>query len=204
MPKSTFFNLNSKKREKIEKALKKEFSKNTFEKASISNIIEEAEIPRGSFYQYFEDKEDALKYIIEEFLNDEKEEIKKLLIQNAGDIFATTLDLYAYFVNKSYNETEIKLFQNIINKLRSENVNIYKDIKLEKFTELKDINKNTCYINTNLLNIENNDDIEYMLRILTCVLRAELIDVIHKKVSKEEGKEELFRQIEILKKGMTK
>ena len=114
MPKSTFYNLNKEKREKIEKALKNEFTKHTFEKASISNIIEEAKIPRGSFYQYFEDKEDALKYIIEDFVNDEKEKIKELLIQNKGDIFLTTLDLYSYFVDKNYHEKEVKLFQNII------------------------------------------------------------------------------------------
>ena len=188
MPKSTFYNLNNEKREKIEKALKNEFSRNTFEKTSISNIIEEAQIPRGSFYQYFEDKEDALKYIIENFLNDEKEQIERLLIQNKGDIFLTTLDLYSYFVDKNYNESEIKLFQNIINKLRNENVNVYKNIRLKKFTDLKEMDKSNCYINTSLLAIENDEDIEYMLRILTCILRAEIIDVIRKKVSKEERK----------------
>ncbi len=188
MPKATFYNLNEEKREKIKKALKKEFTKHTFEKASISNIIEEANIPRGSFYQYFEDKEDALKYIIEDFLNDEKEKIKELLIQNEGDIFSTTIDLYSYFVEKNYHETEVKLFQNIINKLRNENVNIYKNIKLKKFTDLKDTDKNNCYINTGLLSIQSDEDIEYMLRILTCILRAEVIDVMHKKVSKEERK----------------
>ena len=183
MPKSTFYNLNEEKREKIKRALKKEFTKHTFEKASISNIIEEAKIPRGSFYQYFEDKEDALKYIIEDFLNDEKEEIKKLLIQNEGDIFSTTIALYSYFVDRNYHDSEVKLFQNIINKLRNDNVNIYKNIKFKKFT--KDIDKSNCYINTNLLAIENDEDMEYMLRILTCILRAELIDVMRKKVSKE-------------------
>ena len=186
MPKSTFYNLNNEKREKIEKALKNEFTRNTFEKASISNIIEEAQIPRGSFYQYFEDKEDALKYIIENFLNDEKKQIERLLIQNEGNIFSTTLDLYSYFVDKNYNESEIKLFQNIINKLRNENVNIFKDIK--QFKDLRDIDKTNCYINTNMLNIENEKDIEYMLRIITCILRAEIIDVMLKKVSKEKRK----------------
>lgn len=188
MPKSTFYNLNEEKREKIKKALKNEFTKHTFEKASISNMIEEANIPRGSFYQYFEDKEDALKYIIEDFLNDEKEKIKEFLIQNEGNIFLTTLDLYSYFVDKNYHEDEVQLFQNIINKLRNENVNIYKNIQLKKFTDLKNMDKDNCYINTSLLSIENNEDIEYMLRILTCILRAELIDVIHKKVSKEKRK----------------
>ena len=61
MPKQTFFNLKEEKKKKIEKALIKEFSNNTFEKASISNIIAEANIPRGSFYQYFESKEDLLR-----------------------------------------------------------------------------------------------------------------------------------------------
>ena len=188
IPKSTFYNLNEEKREKIKKALKNEFTKHTFEKASISNMIEEANIPRGSFYQYFEDKEDALKYIIEDFLNDEKEKIKEFLIQNEGDIFLTTLDLYSYFVDKNYHEKEVKLFQNIINKLRNENVNIYKNIKLKKFADLKNMDKDNCYINTSLLSIENDEDIEYMLRILTCILRAEIIDVMHKKVSKEKRK----------------
>ncbi len=192
MPKSTFYNLNKEKREKIEKALKNEFTKHTFEKASISNIIEEAKIPRGSFYQYFEDKEDALKYIIEDFVNDEKEKIKELLIQNKGDIFLTTLDLYSYFVDKNYHEKEVKLFQNIINKLRNENVNIYKNIKLKKFTDLKDNEKRNCYINTSLLAIENEEDIQYMLRILTCILRAEIMDVMQKKVSKEKRKRRII------------
>ena len=35
MPKSTFYNLNDEKREKIEKALRNEFSKNIFEKTSL-------------------------------------------------------------------------------------------------------------------------------------------------------------------------
>lgn len=192
MPKSTFYNLSEDKKQKIEEAIKEEFSKHSANKVSISNIIEKAGIPRGSFYQYFEDKDDALKYIIGNFLNDEKKQIKKLLIEHDGDIFYTTLDLYSYFIDRSYNETEVKLFQNIINKLRNENVNIYKDIKRSEFTKIKNMDKDNCCINTSQLNIQNEDDIEYMLRILTCILRAEIIDVMHKKVSKEERKRSII------------
>ena len=132
MPKITFFNLNIEKREKIKKAIINEFSKHTIAKASISNIVEEAQIPRGSFYQYFEDKEDALKYIIDEFINIEKEEIK------------------------------------------------------------------------NSLKINNEEDLKYMMKILTVVIRASIIDVITKKKSEEKAQEELQKQIEILKHGMIK
>ena len=48
----------------IEKALKTEFSRGSFEEASVSNIVTNAQIPRGSFYQYFESKEDLLRFYI--------------------------------------------------------------------------------------------------------------------------------------------
>ena len=74
MPKDTFYHLNIQKRERIEKALEKEFSRTSFEKASISKIIKEANIPRGSFYQYFEDKEDAIQYMVEKYFKRNKGE----------------------------------------------------------------------------------------------------------------------------------
>ena len=69
MPKDTFMNLNEEKREKVEKAMEKEFARATFEKASVSRIVKDAEIPRGSFYQYFEDKEDAIRYIVQKHIS---------------------------------------------------------------------------------------------------------------------------------------
>ena len=117
MPKQTFFNLKEEKKEKIEKALIKEFSNNTFEKASISNIIAEANIPRGSFYQYFEDKEDAIYYIINKYLEKEKNRIYQYLLKNKGDIFETAINIYedtAKITEKNENE---ELFKNILQEL---------------------------------------------------------------------------------------
>lgn len=64
MPKDTFLNLSEDKKNKIINAAKKEFARVPIEEASIKNIVEEAEIARGSFYQYFESKEDLLEYIL--------------------------------------------------------------------------------------------------------------------------------------------
>ena len=58
VPKPTFLNLSKEKQELLITAAKKEFSRVPLNGASISNIIKDAGIPRGSFYQYFEDKED--------------------------------------------------------------------------------------------------------------------------------------------------
>ena len=61
MPKETFVKLPEEKKDKIIKAAKKEFARVPFEQTSIKNIGEDADIARGSFYQYFESKEDLLR-----------------------------------------------------------------------------------------------------------------------------------------------
>ena len=61
MPKETFLKLPEEKKHKIIKAAKKEFERVPFEQTSIKNIANDAEIARGSFYQYFERKEDLLR-----------------------------------------------------------------------------------------------------------------------------------------------
>lgn len=202
MPKITFFNLNIEKREKIKKAIINEFSKHTIAKASISNIVEEAQIPRGSFYQYFEDKEDALKYIIDEFIKIEKEEIKNSLKINNGDIFKTSIDIFKYVSKKSYNDTDMMLCNNIIQKLKEENVNIFEGINCKSMYQANKDNGNI--INTNILKINNEEDLKYMMKILTVVIRSSIVDVITKKKSEEKAQEELQKQIEILKQGMIK
>ena len=58
MPSSTFLNLPAEKQEKLLEAATREFSHRPFNEASINQIIKEAGIPRGSFYMYFQDKED--------------------------------------------------------------------------------------------------------------------------------------------------
>ena len=84
MPKDTFLNLSEDKKNKIINAAKKEFARVPIEEASIKNIVEEAELARGSFYQYFESKEDLLKYILnskaknlEAFLKQSLQETKR-------------------------------------------------------------------------------------------------------------------------------
>ena len=64
MPKETFLKLSREKQQKVIHSAKKEFARVPIQEVSIKNIVEDAEIARGSFYQYFESKEDLLSYII--------------------------------------------------------------------------------------------------------------------------------------------
>lgn len=75
MPTETFFNLNPYKRNRITQAAIDEFATYSYNEAKLSRIIRNADIPRGSFYQYFTDKLDLYKYLFELIA---KEKIKYL------------------------------------------------------------------------------------------------------------------------------
>ncbi len=64
MPTKVFFNLNEEKQKKIINASILEFSNYALEEVQVKRIVEEAKIPRGSFYQYFEDIEDLFCYVL--------------------------------------------------------------------------------------------------------------------------------------------
>ena len=200
MPKSTFYNLSEDKKQKIEEAIKEEFSKHSANKVSISNIIEKAGIPRGSFYQYFEDKDDALKYIINKFIEVENKEIEELLIKNEGDIFQTSVDIFEYILGKNSDKKERILCKNIIEELKNENTNMFEKFKAKDKFKIRKEN----LINVENMRLESEEDLKYILKILSTVIRTEIINVMREKKTKEEAKKDLLKQIEILKRGMEK
>lgn len=65
MPNQTFFNLPEKKRNKLTEIAIAEFATYDYNSASISRIVADAKIAKGSFYQYFQDKKDLYLHLVE-------------------------------------------------------------------------------------------------------------------------------------------
>jgi len=76
MPKDTFNNLPTDKRNQILDLAIEEFAAHPYKVASISNIVRKAGIAKGSFYQYFEDKQALYRYLVE-ISTDEKLKLVK-------------------------------------------------------------------------------------------------------------------------------
>ena len=74
MPFQTFFNLPQDKQESIVSAAIDEFYDYGYQKASIARIVEATGIARGSFYQYFENKQDIYRYLILDVIGGRKHE----------------------------------------------------------------------------------------------------------------------------------
>ncbi len=85
MPTNTFINLSIDKQKRIYEAAVNEFARVRYDGVKLSNIIKEAKIPRGSFYQYFEDKYDLYTYVFDE--------IAKQKIEFMGDLMARMNDM---------------------------------------------------------------------------------------------------------------
>ena len=66
MPKSTFINLKAEKREDFLEAALAEFSLKGFHGASLTQLVKNLGIAKGSLYQYFHDKEEIYLYLLTE------------------------------------------------------------------------------------------------------------------------------------------
>lgn len=101
MPTSTFFRLPEEKRQRLIDAAVAEFSQTTFSDVSINKIILSAHIPRGSFYQYFEDKDDLFRYLIGEMRDYFYKALMEILDEAGGDLFSVSIQAYDRFMSPS-------------------------------------------------------------------------------------------------------
>ncbi len=66
MPKQTFHNLPKEKKKRILKGAKEAFSESHYNEVTIDTIVKNSKISKGSFYQYFYDKDDLFKYMFQD------------------------------------------------------------------------------------------------------------------------------------------
>jgi len=100
MPTETFFRLPEEKRQKVLAAIYGEFSSYSFDQVSINRIVQHADIPRGSFYQYFKDKNDLFFYLLSTFSEQVLERTGQLLAACGGDVFSVIPELFDWIVQK--------------------------------------------------------------------------------------------------------
>ena len=135
-----------------------------FDDVSINQIIKIADIPRGSFYQYFEDKQDMLQYLLIDYQKQMQCYALASLKQNGGDLFQMFLDIldftYAFITEEKNNA----FFRNVFADIRV-NINFFGQQAVGNtyggfVTEL------LPFINTHTLDIRKEEDFSNMLGIL--------------------------------------
>ena len=122
MPSERFYRLSEEKRKMICEAAIKEFARVTIDKVSINQIIKNANISRGSFYTYFEDKWDVLAYIFEDSHQKFVALMKLSLENNEGNLWMAFQDVMEAMLSFCSKRSNFEFLKNIMAHVNSDDM----------------------------------------------------------------------------------
>ena len=202
MPTNTFFNLPAEKKHKILKAANKEFARVPLEQASIKNIVEDAEIARGSFYQYFENKQDLFDYIMTSKTGDMEKNLMEMIENENGNIINIFINMYDHLIEVGKIRRNNKLFRQIFENIKtSDNLMLTRKEEMNKKLEktLQDLYSK----NKDILNIKDEEEFKPVIEILAAITRRRIVASLKYKNSAE-ARKDFLKEIEYIKRGILK
>jgi len=113
MPTMTFFNLPEEKRTRLIQGAMDEFVKVPVNKASVSNIILNAGISRGSFYQYFDDINDLYFYLIGLFYQNTHKLMMKSLKEKNGHFMDAVSLFGSRYIRSIMKDKKVGFYKNL-------------------------------------------------------------------------------------------
>lgn len=114
MPTKTFLRLPEEKQARLIDAAWSEFTRVSYADTSINNIIKNAGVPRGSFYQYFADKDDLFLYLLEDVRTRFTSGYCRLLDEAQGNLFQLQMIAFDQFLHRSDGDPCMNRFVRIM------------------------------------------------------------------------------------------
>lgn len=115
MPTERFWRLAEDKKKLIREAAVRELCRVPLNSLSINKIIQDADISRGSFYTYFEDKSDLIRYLLLEFADELEQFAVKIMEEKKGDVFAVAEEILELAMkNYQKDDGSRQFFENVI------------------------------------------------------------------------------------------
>lgn len=203
MIKKTFYNLPYEKRKRITDAVIKEFMERPNEKVSINRIIKTAEISRGSFYQYFDDKVDLIEIITKTMFDESSNKAKEILKLSCGDLFVMYIKMFDYFDDYSSQKQTMKIMRNIVDSFKA-NDDLVSEYLKNRFNMALTNNEIYTMVDRQNLKFQDNESVKCLIEILRQVLKNAIFDVFVAGCDREEVRERLIKKIDIIKQGAVK
>ena len=203
MIKKTFFNLPDEKRQRVTNAIVDEFAGTENDKVSINRIVEKANISRGSFYQYFDDKLDLVEVLIRSYLDRSVDDIRAAIVSSNGDIFYTFERLFDIFVGFSDDERDRLVLKNLISNIRANN-NLVHDYIIKRYKGVREFIDITEEFSRKGFRFKSDEDMTYLQQILIAVIKNEMYNYYVFDADREEVKERYMRKLYIIKQGAVK
>lgn len=201
MPTETFLKLSQEKKNKIIESAKQEFTRANLQEASIKNITEGAKIARGSFYQYFESKEDLLRYILTEDEESIYQRMIHILEKSNGDLFEASIVMYDHIIGKSFHKKNMAFYKKVFENIKTGQDTIFTvDFHQEKEEKIR---KAIEKINVEKLKVENQEDLTTIINLLVTITKKAVVSSFRYD-TKEQARKNYLKQLEFLKYGIVK
>lgn len=202
MIKQTFYNLPITKRERIYQAIKTEFDRVPLDKISINSIIKEANISRGSFYQYFDDKGDLYDIFADKIMDSIKECFTNTLVKYKGDLFATMEEVMSlHFIKVSQPKAKSQM-QKFVPGVSVNAKSILDRICERSITYFNELTPN---IDTRKFSFDNSpEDIRILFEMLLSISKNAIFDVLFMDIDTDEAINIFNKKLKIVKNGCLK
>lgn len=118
MPKDMFSHIPQEKQDMFLSVAIEEFTSKSFEQVSVNSIVKKAGISRGSFYTYFENKDELFNYIFNQVRKERFDYAKKVIEESGRDFFTFIKTMFAYDFDHFFTSNRYSLFRNYIHYLQ--------------------------------------------------------------------------------------
>ncbi|EGQ26782.1 transcriptional regulator [Sporosarcina newyorkensis 2681] len=197
MPKQTFLNLPIDKQETLINSAMREFSRAPLHEATIANIVKHAGISRGSFYQYFEDKEDIFFFILEKHTEKNHEKFISLLKENDGDLIDALIKMYKLMLNAFHTPDYRIYIKNVFLNMNHKIANTI--INNEDLDNLINHRAEIIrFVNKDKLHITDEQELLHFLSVTDAITLLNLIQDFALELSFEESLQNYTAQINLL------
>lgn len=200
MPKQRFYNLPIEKRERILNSAIEEFSRVPVNDISINKIVKGANISRGSFYQYFENKNDLIHEIMSSYKDIILDNIKNHLIKKDIDVFELSIEIVEQTITFMNKENNQKLCFYVFDNMKNNEDFFHEVIGVEELNNVIDMLISLVDIST--FKYSNRTDIINVFNIISAIGCKTIMKVIKQPQNKSTFMEEFKRQLMIIKTGI--
>lgn len=203
MIKQTFYNLPEQKRQRVINAVIDEFADTENDKVSINRIVQKANISRGSFYQYFDDKLDLVEVLIKSYIDMGIDDIRRAVATSNGDLFYTFECMFDEIAAFSNDERHKKVLKNLISNVRANNT-LVSDYIIKRYKGIESLVDITDEFSRKDFRFKSDEDMTLLQQILISVLKNEIYNYYVFDTDLEESKARYLRKLYIIKQGALK
>lgn len=198
MASERFCNLPEEKKQRIIAAARDELSRVPYDEVSINRIVKEAGIARGSFYEYFADKDDMIEYLMGDYCRRMERMFGAMFQAGRLDIFDAARRAVACTVEFSREEGREALCRNLFSCMR-----MNRRFSFERMmdTERTLVTTGLPYIDRERFRDASDEAVSFLLDTLVVLARNTIARIFTDPENREQYLAQLDRRLVIIKHG---